>query len=227
MVIYIGNNSPYTKNSRWVPEDWEGLEDIAEVLVPSRKGLSPLEDLSGTFIDPFSGEQVIVERNSISRPKFLEDLNLKDSNPRSPLEKKWNFTEGTLGFSRNVSLYLNDSNIHNYVIYTGPERALYDKLFILQESTKGRYSFIKDVDSGNLYSVDKRYLRKPEISFMGASDSKIRGTKSGGFYRNKQGELIERGFTSLRAKEPLDDSGYHRFGKQTSAIRFKRNKAFR
>lgn len=212
-------------------EDYNRSKAIGESLVAPRVGsINSLGlfqvDVSQAFIDPFTGERLLYRRAKPEVPlEFLLKGDITASGKTSPyLVKSWWLDNDRAGFNNTAVVSTSDPRLHDYYIYEGPDYRLKDKLFILQENTKGKYAFIKDVNSDGLYSVEKKYLVKPPTSWVGSTDSKTRGSNSGGVYTNRHGESIRREFKVIRKKAPLDSSKYYSSGKQISVVKTRRNR---
>jgi len=211
-------------------EDEKRSQALGESLIAPRLGsLNSLGlfqvEASLDFVDPFTGK---VSTYTRKKPEGVElEFILKGSSASSKsspyLFKSWWLNQDRAGFTQSAVVSTSDPKLHNYYVYEGPDSLLRNKLLILEENTKGKYAFLRDVDSGELYSIDKKYLIKPPISWIGSSDSKSRNQKSGGAYRNKHGELIVRKIRVLRNKRPLDPSVTYSPGQQISVVKTKRN----
>ena len=211
-------------------EDRKRSEALGESLIAPRigsinsLGLFQVEaDLD--FVDPFTGE---VSTYTRKKPQGVElEFILKGNSASGKISpylfKSWWLNKDNAGFTQSAVVSTSDSKLHNYYVYEGPDSHLKDKLFVMEENTKGKYAFLKEVDSEELYYIDKKYLVKPPISWIGPSDSKSHNQRSGGAYRNKHGELISRKIKVLRDKRPLDPSGLYSPGQQISVVKTKKN----
>jgi hypothetical protein len=212
-------------------DDKERLGDLVGLLAPPRSGINSYglgqqEPRNFQMLDPFSGRTEIVEYkipSDVSIDKAIRSSGGKfESSPF--LGKEWWRKQDTVGFDRLAVISSSDPRFLDYFIYEGPDYRLSDKLFILEDSTKGKYAFIKDIDSGNLYSVEKSYLKKPKVRVVAPTNKKVYGGGSEYFYKNRYGELTGRNFKVIRSKEPLDPSAHYSSGRQISVVKKRINK---